>query len=238
MPCKHAVGAIWNIVENGLEPGIPKSWVHLSYWLATWEEMYRFKINPCNGPDLWPPLDSPITYTPPEYHKPAVRPSKKRKKSAAKLFDGLVKNDKLGRFGQTITFCKCGKKGHNSRTCKGQRGATSVPTVNQTQTTQTTVNPYAPAVNLSQTTINSPSQTSPTMRYIKQKASRYGSGCYGSVVVRGRMHLWSVQGGSFTSSNIIVSGNMINLEKLEQLQWKYDKLGRKRGGKKGRKKVT
>nr|GEX42617.1 transposase, mutator type [Tanacetum cinerariifolium] len=135
------------------------------------EEMYRFKINPCNGPDLWPPSDSPITYTPAEYHKPAGRPSKKRKKSAVELFDRLVKNGKLSRFGQTVTCCKCGKKGHNSRTYKGQRGSTSAPAVNQTQTTQTTINHYAPAVNLSQTTINSPSQTSPTMRYIKQKAS-------------------------------------------------------------------
>ncbi|GJV06865.1 retrotransposon protein, putative, ty1-copia subclass [Tanacetum coccineum] len=170
------VGAIWNMAENDLEPGIPESWVHPSYWLATWEEMYRFKINPCNGPDLWPPSDSPITYTPPEYHKPAGRPSKKRKKSAAELFDGLVKNGKLSRFGQTITCCKCGQKGHNSRTCKGQRGVTSAPAVNQSQTTQTTVNPSAPAVNPSQTTqttVNSPSQTSPTMRYTKQKASRY-----------------------------------------------------------------
>nr|GEU33998.1 hypothetical protein [Tanacetum cinerariifolium] len=174
MSCKHVVGAIWNIAENGLEPGIPESWVHPSYWLATWEEMYRFKINPCNGPDLWPPSDSPITYTPPEYHKPAGRPSKKRKKSAAELYDGLVKNGKLSRFGQTVTCCKCGKKGPNSRTCKGQEGATSAPAVNQTQTTQTTINPSAPAVNPSQTTqttINSPSQTSPTMRYTKQKAS-------------------------------------------------------------------
>nr|GEY67777.1 hypothetical protein [Tanacetum cinerariifolium] len=104
------VEAIWNMAENGLEPGIPESWVHPSYWLATWEEMYRFKINPCNGPDLWPPSDSPITYTTPEYHKPVGRPSKKRKKGAAKLFDGLVKNGKLSRFGQTVTCCKCGKK--------------------------------------------------------------------------------------------------------------------------------
>nr|GEY15342.1 hypothetical protein [Tanacetum cinerariifolium] len=143
MPCKHVVGAIWNMAENGLEPGIPESWVHPSYWLATWEEMYR--------------------------------PSKKRKKSAAELFDGLVKNGKLSRFGQTVTCCKCGKKGHNSRTYEGQGGATSAPAVNQTQTTQTTVNPSAPAVNPSQTTqttVNSPSQTSPTMRYTKQKSNQ------------------------------------------------------------------
>nr|GFB44505.1 hypothetical protein [Tanacetum cinerariifolium] len=89
---------------------LTESWVNPSYWLATWEEMYRFKINPCNGPDLWPPSDSPITYTLAEYHKPAGRPSKKRKKSAAELFNGLVKNGKLSRFGQTVTCCKCCKK--------------------------------------------------------------------------------------------------------------------------------
>nr|GEV90517.1 hypothetical protein [Tanacetum cinerariifolium] len=55
----------------------------------------KFKINPCNGPDLWPPSDTPITYTSPEYHKPAGRPSKKRKKSDVELLNGLVKNGKL-----------------------------------------------------------------------------------------------------------------------------------------------
>ncbi|GJS81959.1 mutator type transposase [Tanacetum coccineum] len=167
MPCKHAVRAIWNMAENGLEPCIPESWVHPSYWLATWEEMYRFKINPCNGPDLWPPSDSPIIYTPPEYHKPAGRPPKKRKKGVAELFDGLVKNGKMSRFGQTVTCFKCSQRGHNSKFCKGQRGATypSTPTVNPSQTTQTTVNPSAPAVN--------PSKTTPTMRYTKTNASRY-----------------------------------------------------------------
>nr|GEY16909.1 hypothetical protein [Tanacetum cinerariifolium] len=131
-----------------------------------YEEMYRFKINPCKDLNLWHLSNSHITYTPPEYHKPAGRPSKKRKKSSADLFDGLVKNGKISRFGQTITCCKCGKKGHNSITFKGQRGATFAPAVNQIQTTQTSVNPSTLAVNLSQTTqttVNSPSQTSPTM---------------------------------------------------------------------------
>nr|GEX03147.1 hypothetical protein [Tanacetum cinerariifolium] len=109
--------------------------------------MYRFKINPCKDLDLRPLSNSHITYTPPEYYKPAGRPSKKRKKSSAELFDGLVKNGKISRFGQTVTCCKCGKKGHNSRTFKGQRGATSALAVNQIQTIQTSVNPSALAVN-------------------------------------------------------------------------------------------
>ncbi|GJU27546.1 mutator type transposase [Tanacetum coccineum] len=137
MHCKHEVGAIWNMAENGLEPGILESWVHPSYWLATWEEMYR--------------------------------PPKKRKKGAAELFDGLVKNGKLSRFGQTVTCCKYGQKGHNSISCNGQKGTTSIntsaPAVNPSQSTQTTVNPFAPAVN--------PSQTTLTMRFTKSNASRY-----------------------------------------------------------------
>ncbi|GJR40330.1 mutator type transposase [Tanacetum coccineum] len=147
MPCKHAVGAIWNMIENELEPGILESWVYSSYWLETWEEMYRFKINPCNGPDLWPPSDIPITYTPPDYHRPA----------------GVVNQLPATNVVKKVT----------SRTCKGQRGTTSsapavnpsAPAFNPSQTTQTTVNPSAPLVN--------PSQTSPTIRYTKANASRF-----------------------------------------------------------------
>ncbi|GJZ55316.1 hypothetical protein Tco_0610509 [Tanacetum coccineum] len=57
------VASIWNMANNGLEPGIPESWVHESYWLKTWVDMYRFKFNPCNGPELWPESDTPITLT-------------------------------------------------------------------------------------------------------------------------------------------------------------------------------
>ncbi|GJT05184.1 hypothetical protein Tco_0839646 [Tanacetum coccineum] len=52
MPSKHAMSSMWNMASNELEPGIPNSWVHECYWLSTWEEMYRFKINPCNRPDM------------------------------------------------------------------------------------------------------------------------------------------------------------------------------------------
>nr|GEW43256.1 hypothetical protein [Tanacetum cinerariifolium] len=108
--------------------GIPESWVHFSYWLATWEEMYRFKINPCNGHDLWPQLDIPITYTPPDYHRPTGRPPKKRKKNVAELFDSMVKNGKLSRGVNPYALA-----------------------FNPSQTTQSTVNPSSPPVNPSQT---------------------------------------------------------------------------------------
>ncbi|GJU42686.1 transposase, MuDR [Tanacetum coccineum] len=129
---KHAVACIWDMATNGQEPGIPESWVSECYWLSTWQEMYRFKINPYNGPDMWKKSPSPITLTPPDYHTLVGRPAKKRKKSAAELFDGMVKKGKLSRAGKSVTCTKCGQVGHNSRSCKGQRG----PTVNQSQASQ------------------------------------------------------------------------------------------------------
>ncbi|GKA77852.1 mutator type transposase, partial [Tanacetum coccineum] len=40
MPCKHTAASIWKMASNGLEPGIPESWVHETYWMKTWEDMY------------------------------------------------------------------------------------------------------------------------------------------------------------------------------------------------------
>ncbi|GKE82705.1 hypothetical protein Tco_1552705 [Tanacetum coccineum] len=110
-------------VENGLEPRLPKSWVHQSYWLTTLKEMYRFKNNTCNGPDLWPISNTPILLTSPDYQTPIGRPPKKKRKSVAELYDGMVKDGKLSGYGKTVTYMKCGEKGHNSRSCKGQKGS-------------------------------------------------------------------------------------------------------------------
>ncbi|GKE38536.1 hypothetical protein Tco_1461941, partial [Tanacetum coccineum] len=90
-----------NMASNGLEPGIPKLWVHETYWLKTWEEMYSYKINPCNGLDMWPQSDNPITLTTPNYKPPIGRPQKKRRKSATEIYDGLVKKGRLSRTGKT-----------------------------------------------------------------------------------------------------------------------------------------
>ncbi|GKE62391.1 transposase, MuDR, partial [Tanacetum coccineum] len=70
-------------------------------------------------------LTSPIILTPSDYHTPIGRPPKKRKKSAIELYDEMVKDGRLSRAGKTVTCLKCGEKGHNSRSCKGQRGAQS-----------------------------------------------------------------------------------------------------------------
>ncbi|GKD75180.1 mutator type transposase, partial [Tanacetum coccineum] len=153
IPCKHAVACIWDMASNGQVPGIPESWVSECYWLSTWQEMYRFKVNPCRLP-------------------------KKRKKSAAELFDGMVKKGKLSRAGKSVTCTKCGQVGHNSRSCKGQRG----PTVNQSQASasvsarpsgnqsQTSVTPSVPTVSQSQIFVRPTPPLRPTAPSIKQTA--------------------------------------------------------------------
>ncbi|GKD38650.1 translation elongation factor 1, partial [Tanacetum coccineum] len=178
----HAVACIWDMASNGQEHGIPESWVSESYWLSTWQDMYRFKINPCNGPDMWKKSPSPITLTPPDYHTPVGRPPKKRKKSAAELYDGMVKKGKLSRAGKSLTCNKCGQVGHNQRSCKGQRGptvnesqvnasarnsgqganASARPTVNQSQASQASVNPSAPTASQSQTFVRPTPSLIPT----------------------------------------------------------------------------
>ncbi|GJS95655.1 transposase, MuDR [Tanacetum coccineum] len=113
-----------------------------------------FKINPFNVPDLWPPSDSLIILTPPDYHTPIGKPPKKRNKSATELYDGRVKDGKLSRAGKIVTCLKCGQKGHNSRSCKGQRGdqSTGRPMPNQGDSqytqipSQGTVNPSTPTI--------------------------------------------------------------------------------------------
>ncbi|GKF51042.1 mutator type transposase, partial [Tanacetum coccineum] len=138
IPCKHAVSEC--------------------YWLSTWQEMYSFKINPCNGPDMWKKSQSPITLTPQDYHTPIGRPPKKRKKSSAELFDSMVKNGNLSRAVKSVTCNKCGQVGHNSMSCKGQRGpqasqafasaSAARPSGNHSQAS---VTPSTPTISQSQT---------------------------------------------------------------------------------------
>nr|KAJ0193396.1 hypothetical protein LSAT_V11C800390380 [Lactuca sativa] len=49
IPCKHSIAAIWDIRLNNENVGIPKTWVHPTYWLKTWKEMYVFKVEPIMG---------------------------------------------------------------------------------------------------------------------------------------------------------------------------------------------
>ncbi|KAJ9546723.1 hypothetical protein OSB04_019266 [Centaurea solstitialis] len=117
IPCKHVVATIWDMASHGEDVGIPEQWVHQTYWLDTWKQMYKFKLEPINGIKLWVKYTSPITLLPPIHHTQVGRPKKKRKKAIGEVTEA---GKKLKRVGKTVTCVKCKKQGHNSRTCKGQ----------------------------------------------------------------------------------------------------------------------
>lgn len=115
MPCKHVVATIWDMAVNGMEVGIPESFVHPVYWLQTWKAMYQFKIGPTSGKSFWPKSDCPITICPPKHHVQIGRPKKKRRRSAAEL--EMVRQGKLSRQAATVKCGRCNQRGHNKRSC-------------------------------------------------------------------------------------------------------------------------
>ncbi|GKD74802.1 hypothetical protein Tco_1333084, partial [Tanacetum coccineum] len=68
IPCTHAVASIWDQANNGIDTEIPESYCLPVHWLTTWKEMYKFKINPVNGPQGWKKSDVPTTIIPPKPH--------------------------------------------------------------------------------------------------------------------------------------------------------------------------
>jgi hypothetical protein len=125
IPCKHAVAANWDMSMNGLEVDIPEMWVDSCFWLETWKEVYSHKIGPINGRNMWPKTDCPTRLKEPKHHKPIGRPRKMRKKDALEKDEEVVKNGKLSRKWKPVKCKRCGKKGHNKRTCKGQGEAST-----------------------------------------------------------------------------------------------------------------
>ncbi|XP_022023764.1 uncharacterized protein LOC110924027 [Helianthus annuus] len=119
MPCKHAVAVIWDMAAHGIEVDVPEKWVSQVYWLQTWKQVYAHTMDPINGRNMWLPSACPTTLVPPKHHKQVGRPRKKRKKSAEELTEQASKQGKLYRIGQTVKCTKCGRKGHNQRSCKG-----------------------------------------------------------------------------------------------------------------------
>ncbi|GJU66134.1 hypothetical protein Tco_1252393 [Tanacetum coccineum] len=84
--------------------------------------MYKFKINPVNGPQGWKKSDVPTTIIPPKPHPQIGRPPKKRKKSAAELADEMMKSKKLTKTGKSVTCKSCKQVGHNSRAARVRKG--------------------------------------------------------------------------------------------------------------------
>nr|GEV28485.1 hypothetical protein [Tanacetum cinerariifolium] len=85
----------WNGFELYQVKGIPEDWVHDSYKLQTWKNVYSHKVNPVNGRDMWSKYDCPTTLLPPKVHPQIGRPPKKRKKRKGEIV--MVKGNKLTR---------------------------------------------------------------------------------------------------------------------------------------------
>ncbi|GKA46349.1 hypothetical protein Tco_0739232 [Tanacetum coccineum] len=91
-PLTYTVTGIFDVIKkiatdyivdwNGV--GIPKNWVHAAYRLKTWAHVYSFKINPCNGRELWPLVESKTVIIPPIYKPQVGRPPMKMKKKGCK----------------------------------------------------------------------------------------------------------------------------------------------------------
>ncbi|GKF19465.1 mutator type transposase [Tanacetum coccineum] len=141
IPCTHAVATIWDQENNRTDTGIPKSYCNPCHWLSTWKKMYRFKINPVNGPHAWEKSDVLTTIIPPKPHPQIGRPPKKRKKSAAELTDEIMKSKKL-----TGTGKRGGDAGASSQR-GGDAGAGSQHAgVGASQTTQSSTRRPHPSV--------------------------------------------------------------------------------------------
>nr|GEU90859.1 transposase, mutator type [Tanacetum cinerariifolium] len=75
--------------------------------LETWAHVYSFKINPCNGREMWLVVESRTVIIPP-IHKPQVcRPPKKRKGSVNELASQSCSSEKLSRKFKSV---KCSYK--------------------------------------------------------------------------------------------------------------------------------
>ncbi|GJU73788.1 hypothetical protein Tco_1265193 [Tanacetum coccineum] len=107
--------------ENLVRVAIPEQWVHAAYRLETQAHVYSFKVNPCNGKEMWPVVESPTVIIPPLYKPPVGRPpkKKKKKKSHDEIASESCLSGKLSRKGKTI---KCGKC-RNAMNVSGQAGA-------------------------------------------------------------------------------------------------------------------
>ena len=76
---------------------------------------YSFIVYPCNGPNLWPPLQTPVML-PPIMRKAHGRPKKARNKKN----DESTKRPNLARQSRSVVCKNCRTIGHNRRACKGK----------------------------------------------------------------------------------------------------------------------
>ncbi|KAK8713661.1 hypothetical protein V6N13_148872 [Hibiscus sabdariffa] len=101
----------------------PESYVDHCYHITTQQEIYSHFITPMRGPNQWVEDTTCEAILEPKLRRPPGRPKKKRVKEADEPINSISSNVRFIKKGVTIYCSKCGKEGHNQRTCKGEVGA-------------------------------------------------------------------------------------------------------------------
>ncbi|KAK8675567.1 hypothetical protein V6N13_033633 [Hibiscus sabdariffa] len=96
----------------------PEDYVNECYHNNTQLAIYSNMIKPIKGPNQWDLVTNMKPILPPIIRRPPGRSTKKRG-----LEPGEVTDPKLSKRGQQGNCIKCGKQGHNRRTCRGEVGA-------------------------------------------------------------------------------------------------------------------
>nr|KAJ0199886.1 hypothetical protein LSAT_V11C600309630 [Lactuca sativa] len=142
IPNIHVISVLYNKADHGKCVHELHTYVHKVHWLQTWKNAYGYKVEPINGRPLWPRSECPMQTRPPPHCNQLGRPKMKRRqsmeeRSQSKSQSQSQRSDvgpnkihghsphgggKLTRKFVSVTCNKCGNKGNNSRTCKGQGG--------------------------------------------------------------------------------------------------------------------
>ncbi|KAL4387721.1 hypothetical protein GQ457_09G011300 [Hibiscus cannabinus] len=117
IPCAHVISAMLSIQR------IPENYVDSCYHRTTQINLYSNYIFPIRGANQWeqvPEMES-LPILPPIQRRPTGRPKKKRRKAADEQDNGPSRGHRT----LEIKCSKCGKPGHNIRSCRGQVGGNS-----------------------------------------------------------------------------------------------------------------
>ncbi|GJW22464.1 mutator type transposase [Tanacetum coccineum] len=144
IPCKHAIAVIHDMADNDMDLGTPEDWVHESYKLQTWMNVYSHKVNPMNGKDIWTEFECVTTLLPPKVDLQIGRPPKKRKKNKG--------------------------TGHNKRGCKAT-GSSDGGQINAMPSETVPTQHVASQPRASQTMVNNVVERKPMARRLVQKKS-------------------------------------------------------------------
>jgi hypothetical protein len=106
IPCRHAVAAL------GYRQQKPEDFVDAYYSKAKYIECYDNNVSPINGEDMWPEVEVE-EMLPPSYKRAAGRPKKLRRREPDE-------DPNKGRTTTCYRCTKCGKNGHNMRSCLSQ----------------------------------------------------------------------------------------------------------------------